>query len=156
MDLFEAGCQGLGLALAIGMFGGAIAGLAEGQIEDSRPVTGLLLVLAAVAAGIAFGASLRAEDHPAWPGWVAGAVVAGFALLVVGSVVAGAAQRAGEGGSASFIAAIAGAAALVLALLSLTPASPVSIVVLLALAYIAVGRRRRAGQKYEGLRILRG
>ncbi len=156
MDLFEAGCQGLGLALAIGMFGGAIAGLAEGQIEDGRPVTGLLLVLAAVGAGIAFGASLSAEDHPAWPGWVAGAVVAGFALLVVGSVVAGAAQRAGEGGSAAFIAAIAGAAALVLALLSLTPASPVSIVVLLALAYIAIGRRRRAEQKYEGLRILRG
>jgi hypothetical protein len=156
MDVFEAGCQGLGLALAIGMFGGALAGVLQGQMEDSRAVTGLLMVLAAAGAAIAFGSSLDDEGHAAWPGWVLGAIVAPFALVVVGNVVAGAARRAGEGGLVGFIAATAGFAALLLAVLALTPAAPVSIVVLLALAWIAIGRRRRADQKYEGLRILRG
>ncbi|MGI9021340.1 MAG: hypothetical protein ACR2G3_11600 [Solirubrobacterales bacterium] len=156
MDLFEASCQGLGLALAIGMFGGALAGIAQGKLDDGRALTGLLLILAAVGGGIAFGASLRVEDHPAWPGWIAGAVVAGFALLVAGSVVAAASERAGDGGSAAFIAAITAAAALVLAALSLTFAAPISLVGLAALAFIAINRRRRAAQKYEGLRILRG
>lgn len=154
MDLFEASCQGLGLALAIGMLAGALAGVAEGRTDDNRAVIGLLL-LVAVGGGIAFGSSLRTEDHPAWPGWIAGAVLAGFALLVARSVVAAAAKRAGEGGSAGFIAAITGAAALVLAALSLTPAAPISLVGLAALAFIALGRRRRAGEKYEGLRSLR-
>lgn len=155
MDLFQAGCQGIGLALAAGMFAGALAGVAEGGDERIGPISALLLTFAALGGAILFGASLGAEDHPAWPGWVAGVALAAFALLVIRGVVAGAASRAGEGGSAAFIAVIAAAAALLLAALSLTPASPVSLVVGAALAYIALQRRRRAGEKYEGLRSLR-
>lgn len=156
MDLFEAGCQGLGLALASGMLGGAIAGIAADETRDARPATVLLLVLAAAAGAIVFGASLAQEDHPAWPGWIAGAAAAAFALIVTGSIVAGAARRGGEGGSAPGIAAMVALVALVLAGLALTPVAPSAIVVLLALVWLEVGRRRRAAQKYKGLRILRG
>jgi MYXO-CTERM domain-containing protein len=158
MDLFEAACQGVGLALAAGMLGGAVAGSMPGGGSAGARLSwpaAFVLVVAGIAAAYLFGASLDAEDHPAWPGWVAGAALGVFAFAVIRDVVAGAAARAGEGGSPFFIAGIASAAALVLAALSLTPASPVALVVLLALVYLALGRRRRAGEKYEGLRILR-
>ncbi len=157
MDFFEASCQGLGLALAAGMLGGAIAGsLPPGKGGRLSPAAAVLLTIAGLAAAYMFGASLDAEDHPAWPGWLVGAAFAVFAFTVIRQVVAGAARRAGEGGSPAAIAGIAAAAALVLAALSLTPAAPVSIVVLIALVYIAFGQRRRAAQKHEGLRTLRG
>lgn len=155
MDLFEAGCQGLGLALAAGILAGALAGAAE-RGADLGPISGLLLTVAVVGGAIMFGASLRVEDHPAWPGWIAGGAAAGFSLAVVRSVVGGAATRAGEQGSHAAIAGMAALSALVLAGISLTPAAPVSILVALALAYLAIGRRRRADQKHEGLRSLRG
>ncbi len=156
MDLFLAGCQGLGLAIAFGMFAGALAGVASGGADGNRIVTVALLAVASVGGALACGASLRTEDHPAWPGWVVGAAVAAFALFVVGGVVSAAAGRAREGGSAGGIAAITGAAALILAALSFSPASPISLFALACLVYLAIARRRRAAEKYEGLRILRG
>jgi hypothetical protein len=155
MDLFEAGCQGVGLALAAGMLAGALCGAIEGGREGVSPVEGFVLTVAGLGAAFMFGASLSAEDHPAWPGWFVGAALAVAAFVVIRSVVAGASARAGEGGSAAMIAGIAALAALVLAALSLTPAAPVSLVVALALLYMGIQRRRRAGEKYEGLRSLR-
>ncbi len=154
MDFLEATTQGLGLALAAGMIGGAITGAVSPR--EQGLVASVLLVIAGIGAAYLFGASLEtANDHPAWPGWFVGALVGVFAFVVIRSVVAGASARAGEGGSAALIAVIAIAAAAVLAALSLTPAAPVSIVVALALVFMAIQRRRRASEKYEGLRILR-
>jgi hypothetical protein len=159
MDLFLAACQGIGLALAAGMLGGAFAGIMPpappGRGRLAWPVA-VVLVVAGIGAAYLFGASLDAEDHPPWPGWLAGAALGVFAFGVIRDVVASATARAGERGSPAFVAAIAAAAALVLAALSLTPASPVSLVVFLALVYIALGRRRRADEKHAGLRTLRG
>ena len=65
VDLFLATCQGIGLALAAGTFGGA---------SGRRGVVGFLLAAAAaIGGGILFGASLADGDHPAWPGWLVGA-----------------------------------------------------------------------------------
>ena len=61
MDLFVAGCQGLGLALAAGIFAGA---------SGRRDAVGTaLLVIAVIGGAILIGLSLETEDHPAWPGW---------------------------------------------------------------------------------------
>ena len=63
MDLVEAACQGLGLALATGALAGA---------PGLRGSAGTALALvAAVAGAVLFGLSLDAEDHPMWPGWAA-------------------------------------------------------------------------------------
>jgi hypothetical protein len=142
MDLFLAGCQGLGLALAAGAFSGASG--RDGAIGA------LLLVAAMIGGGALFGWSLDQEDHPAWPGFIAGAACAAFAFIVIRGIAAGAQARGGDAFSGAMIAL----AALVLAGLSLV-VGPVSLVALLALGWLWVSRSRREGRKYEGLRTLR-
>jgi hypothetical protein len=143
MDLFLAGCQGLALALAAGAFAGA---------SGRRGAIGVVLLIAAmVGGGALFGLSIAEEDHPAWPGWIAGALFAAFAFLVIREVAEGAARRAEGGG---FTSALIALCALALAGLSLL-LQPVGLVAAAALAWLALARRRRAGRKYEGLRTLR-
>jgi hypothetical protein len=143
MDLFLAACQGLGLALSAGAFAGA---------SGRRGAIGLLLLAAAIVGGaVLFGISLEEEDHDAYPGWPIGALLAGFAFVVVRAIAEGAAERA-EG--AGFTGALIALAALVLAGLSLV-IPPVAILAALALAWLWVQRRERAQRKYEGLRSLR-
>jgi hypothetical protein len=143
MDLFLAGCQGVGLALAAGAFGGA-----SGR---RGPIGGALLVIAMVGGAVLFGLSLETEDHPAYPGWPVGALLAAFAFAVVRDVAEAAAKRADGGG---FTAALIALAALALAGLSLV-LSPVALLALAGLLWLYAGRRRRAARKYEGLRTLR-
>jgi hypothetical protein len=143
MDLFLATCQGIGLALAAGTFGGA---------SGRRGVVGFLLAAAAaIGGGLLFGASLATADHPAWPGWPVGAAIAVITFGIVNGVVAGA-QARHEG--ASSIGIIVALGALVLAGLSLL-IQPVALVALLAVVWLGSARRRRARRKYEGLRVLR-
>ncbi len=209
MDLLLAICQGLGLALAVGI-GGPIAALfaammgslkvgfnpehtdysfvtatwflvtllaivvivvlARGRELARAPV---LLLLAAIGA-VVFAASLAEEGYAAWPGLVAGVLVAGATALVAGDILDGAIRRAkaagaGRGGlgrdagdgrttaeadaANALVVGFTVAGVVVAALALLVP--PVSVVVALALVVLALGRRRRAGEKYEGLRVLR-
>jgi hypothetical protein len=150
MDLFLAACQGLGLALAAGIVTGAVAGAAP---EGARGLIFVLLVAGALGAALAFGASLESEDHSAWPGWPVGAAVALPSFGVARSVVAGARSRAGSD-STVVIAGTVAIVGLVLAGLSLLIA-PFSLVFLLGLVVLSLRRRRRAAEKYEGLRSLR-
>jgi hypothetical protein len=143
MDLFLAACQGVGLAVAAGMVAGA-PGKREG-------VGYLMLALAVVGAAIFFGSSLASEDHPAWPGWPVGGLIAAGTFFVIADFAAGAAQRA-EGGDLIAVAIIV--AALVVAGLSLLFGA-VGLVALAGIVYLWLGRRRRAATKYEGLRTLR-
>ncbi|MQA72987.1 MAG: hypothetical protein GEU88_01305 [Solirubrobacterales bacterium] len=143
MDLFLAACQGVGLALATGAFGGA---------AGRRATIGTILLAAAVLGGaILFGISLAAEDHAAWPGWPAGAALAALAFFVVRDIAEGAARRADAGG---FTSALIALGALVLAGLSIL-LPPIGLVALAALVWLALARRQRASRKYEGLRTLR-
>lgn len=143
MDLFFAGCQGVGLALAAGAFAGA---------SGRRGAVGVVLLAAAIVGGAAlFGISLAEEDHPAYPGWPFGAALGAFAFAVVRDLAEGAARRADGRG---FTAALIALGALALAGLSIL-VPPVALLGLLALLWLHVGRRSRATRKYEGLRTLR-
>ncbi|MEO7198543.1 MAG: hypothetical protein ABIZ50_08725 [Solirubrobacterales bacterium] len=198
MDLFLAICQGLGLALAIGI-GGALAALfvsMMGSLEAgidpdntdfsfitatwflvtllaltaltvllrARGATARLGVSAilAVAGALAFAASLAEDGDTAWPGLIAGAIAAGLAALVSTDVLEGALTRARGAKDADDPAADAAnvliigfaAAGIVLAALALF-LPPASLAAAAGLAVLAAGRRRKAGEKYEGLRILR-
>lgn len=209
MDLFLAICQGLGLALAIGI-GGPIAALfasmmgslkvgfdpehtdygfitatwflitllaltvitviARGRESARIPV----VVLLAAAGALAFAASLAEAGEAAWPGLIVGALVTGATALVSSDVLDGAISRAkaagagrggvgrdsgNEGGSPEADAAnvlIVGftvAGVVIAALALLVP--PVALLAGIAVLVVALGRRRKAGEKYEGLRILR-
>jgi hypothetical protein len=147
MDLLEAGCQGLGLALAAGALCGA-PGL------KGTPGTVLALV-AAVAGAALFGVSLTPEDHPAWPGFLIGAP-AGFIAYVTARDVAAAAQsRAGEGGAGGVALFVALYAVALAGLSLLGPVALISIVALLATVWLYATRRQAAAEKYEGLRSLK-
>jgi len=209
VDLLLAICQGLGLALAIGI-GGPIAALfasmmgslkigfnpehtdydfitatwflvtllaltvltvlARGRASARIPV----VVLLAAAGGLAFAASLAEAGEAAWPGLIVGALVTGATALVSSDVLDGAISRAkaagagrggvgrdsgNEGGSPEADAAnvlIVGftvAGVVIAALALLVP--PVSLLAGIAVLVVALGRRRKSGEKYEGLRILR-
>lgn len=143
MDLFLPGCQGVGLALATGAFAGA-----SGR---RGPVGIALLAIAIVVGAVLLGLSLETEDHPAYPGWPVGGLLAAFSFVVVRDIAEAAARRADGGG---FTAALIALAALALAGLSLV-VSPIALVALAGLIWLYAGRRRRAARKYEGLRTLR-
>lgn len=143
MDLFLAACQGVGLAVAAGAIAGA---------PGNRQALGYVLLAAAVIGGaVLFGASLATEDHPAWPGWPVGGLIAAGSFLVVSDFAAGAARRAEGGG---VIAAAIAVAALATAGLSILFGA-IGLLAFAAVVYVYLGRRRRAAQKYEGLRTLR-
>lgn len=195
MDLFLAICQGLGLALAIGI-GGAVAvlfvsfmGSIEAGIDPGATdyefitatwflVTLLAIVVLAIlargrdlarlpivallaaAGAIIFAASLAEEGETAWPGLVAGAIVTALAAIVAADVLDGAIARAKAAGTEqaddaanTLIISFVFGGIVIAALALFVP--PVSIVVALVLLAVAIGRRRKSGEKYEGLRILR-
>lgn len=147
MDLFLAGCQGLGLALAAGALLGA-PGLG-GSAGTA------LAIAAALGGAVLFGISLTPEDHPAWPGWLIGAPAALLAHATAADVSASAQQRAGEGGAPGIMLYIV-LSAVVLAGLSLAgPAAAVSLGALVATLWLFAGRRAKAAEKHAGLRSLR-
>ena len=149
MDEFLQGCQGLGLALACGLAASAIAT----AVGLKGPARFAFAALAVVGGALLFGASIEAVDHPAWPGWIAGAATAAAAFELSFDVLSAAAERSAES-SPAVLAGLALIAAIALAGLSLV-VSPVSLLALAAALWLAAARRRRSKRKYEGLRVLR-
>lgn len=144
MSLFYAMCQGIGLALAAGMFAGA---------SGRRDGIGVVLAAGSAIGGAAlFAISLSNRDHPAWVGVPLGIILAVLAYGVVSAVVAGAQSRVR---GASSIGLIVAATALVLAVITAFVWEPFGLLLLVMLLWLASARRRRAQQKHEGLRVLR-
>jgi hypothetical protein len=142
---FTSSCEGIGLALAVGLVIGALAGAAMRQ----QPV---LAIVAAVAGAVVFAAALNSNDHELWPGLVAGPLCAALAFILAASVVAGAARRRGAG--AATLAGYVVVVGFIVAGLALV-VEPVSLAVLVAVVALVLARRGREGRKYEGLRVLR-
>jgi uncharacterized protein DUF4126 len=116
-------------------------------------VAGTLMLGAYLASGaVLFAASLAEAGETSWPGIPAGIAAALLAFVVVRGVLIGAHRRAG--GSGELLDVYAAAAALALAGLSIL-APPISILAVAGLLWLWVGQRRRAQEKYEGLRVLR-
>ena len=117
-----------------------------------------LVVFAAAFGAIAGAASLAEEGEPMVAGLLVGAAVGAVSALVAGDVLAGAQRRSAAAGedaateaTLALIFAVAGIGAAALALF----VPPAAIALLIALVVLAAARQRRAGEKYEGLRILR-
>jgi hypothetical protein len=201
VDLFLAICQGLGVALAIGvggpltaLFVAVMASLPAGidpagtdyAFAGEAPfITALfaanvlafylrrfdrggpVLVLVAAAAGaIFFAASLAERGEAAVPGLLVGALIAGLVAQLAIGVLRGAERRAGavgdsDRGRGRGEPAAAGALTLILAATGIAAAAlalfvpPAAIPLAIALVVLAAARRRRAAEKYEGLRVLR-
>jgi hypothetical protein len=108
--------------------------------------------------GVAFGAILFAgaladNGHPVWIGLVFGPCCAALAWLAVGGLVERVRTRL-EPQQAALLTAYADAAALLLAAIAIF-VPPLALLAIPAFFVLLAGGRRREGQKYAGLRILR-
>jgi hypothetical protein len=109
------------------------------------------IALAAGFGAVVFGASLAEETSTWWPGAL-GAAVGAMSAQITYEVLAGATARSEE--TAGTLQLMTVGAGLVIAVASLL-IPPASIVFAIGLVVLYAGRRRRAGEKYEGLRSLR-
>lgn len=121
--------------------------------EDRGPLSVAILV-----AGLAIGAGLFAgtlADHSDtwWPGIPAGLIVAGFAWYATRGLFARVRGRLDSEARSALALYVDGSALLVAVLAILLP--PLSLVALGFLVWLLLGSRKKEGQKYAGLRILR-
>lgn len=113
--------------------------------------------LAGIEIGVAallFGGTLAAHGDPAWPGWIAGGLLGAVANAAVGPVITRARDRLPDRAAREALTVYLDGVALTLAALTAV-LHPVGYLALALLLWLLGASRRRAGEKYAGLRILR-
>jgi hypothetical protein len=120
---------------------------------ETGAVVWLLLTLAVVLGALEAAASLADHDHPVIAGIVAGAAAATLGFFAARSLF-GRVRRRLDPDAQSVLPLYSEGAALGAAGASIL-FPPLAIVVIAGLGWLLAGGRRRAGEKYAGLRILR-
>jgi hypothetical protein len=110
-------------------------------------------ILAAAVGGLFAAGSLADRGHNVIPGIVAGALCGALGYLAARSLFSRVSRRL-DASAAKMLPVYSAVAALVAAGLSVL-APPVAIAIVAGLAWLLFGSRRREGEKYAGLRILR-
>jgi hypothetical protein len=141
------------LALGVGAYllerrgAGARAGERRSPVELFAGIVGIVL------GALLFAGALADGGEESWIGLVLGPLCAALGWLAVGGLVERARRRL-EGGAAALLTVYADAAALVLAAVAIF-VPPLSFLALIGFVLLLLGGRRREGDKYAGLRILR-
>jgi peptidoglycan/LPS O-acetylase OafA/YrhL len=144
----------LAAVLALGLGSYALDRTQAGRQGERRsPATLGLLILGAVLGALLFAGALADGGHAAGIGLVAGPLCALLAGVAVGGVVERARRRL-DAGAAGLLTVYADTAALVLAAVAVF-VPPLSFVALIGFVVLLLGSRRREGEKYAGLRVLR-
>ncbi|HEY1275123.1 MAG TPA: hypothetical protein VGF25_09435 [Thermoleophilaceae bacterium] len=141
--------------------GAVLAYVAERSVANrggDRGARGRAVDLALAVCGLVLGALLFAGaladgGHEAWPGIVAGVACAALAWVAVGGLVERVRGRLDDSAAALLTAYADGAALVLAAIAILLP--PLSFLALIGFVVLIAGGRRREGEKYAGLRILR-
>jgi hypothetical protein len=120
---------------------------------ETGPVVWVLLGIALVLGALQGAGSLADHDHPVAVGIVAGAAAAALGFFAARSLF-GRVRRRLDADAQSILPLYGEGAALGAAGASIL-FPPLAILVLAGLAWLLAGGRRRAGEKYAGLRILR-
>jgi uncharacterized membrane protein YeaQ/YmgE (transglycosylase-associated protein family) len=147
-----------GAPFLLGMAIGAIAlVLVERRVALERlergPGLWTLAVLALAIGALFFAGSLAQDKNTAWPGFLGGVICGVIGILATRPLFARARARL-DAAAASALPLYAEGAAILVAVLSVLapPVGPIAVALLLWLLFAG---RRREGQKYAGLRILR-
>ena len=123
------------------------------QTSESKPVWMALLGLSVILGALLAAGSLADRGHPVLPGVLLGVACAALGFFAARNLFARARRRL-DADAASTLPIYGEGAALAAAGLSvLLP--PLALLVLVALAWLLRGSRRREERKYAGLRILR-
>jgi protein-S-isoprenylcysteine O-methyltransferase Ste14 len=141
----------LGLVIAT-----VILALADRRFGDrltKPPAIAVLAVVALAIGALLFAGALAQDHHASWPGFIGGVLCAAAGLAATRPLFARVRARLDDSAAAA-IPFYAELLALALAALSVL-APPVGVIGLAALLWLLFAGRRREGQKYAGLRILR-
>jgi hypothetical protein len=140
------------VVIAVAVFG--IIDRRRGADTSGRgPVVALLLAVALVLGALEASASIADHSDDWWPGLPIGVAAAALGFMAARSLFGRVSARLDDE-TAKALPLYAEGLALVGAGLSvLFP--PLALLVVAALAWLLIGGRRRAGEKYAGLRILR-
>ena len=139
------------LVLALGTI--AIALLERRVSFDKPPAAVVLAAISLVLGALFFAGSLARGHYAAWPGIIGGVVCAGIGILATRPLFARVRSRLDDS-AAGMLPLFAEVIALLFAALSVL-APPVGVIGLAALLWLLWAGRKREGQKYAGLRILR-
>jgi hypothetical protein len=145
----------LGAVLLVGL---AAYGLERSEAGASgsqgrRPVVIFSGIVGVVLGALLFAGALADGGEASWIGLVAGPLCAALGWLAIGGLVERARTRL-DSGAAALITVYADIAALALAALAIF-VPPLSFLALIGFVVLLAGGRRREGEKYAGLRVLR-
>ena len=121
--------------------------------EEPRPLVYLLGAIAVALGVLVAAGSLADRGHSIVPGVLLGAAAAILGFLAARSLFARVRRRLDPAAAGALPVYGEGAAAAAAGLSILFP--PLAVVVLATLAWLLAGGRRREGEKYAGLRVLR-
>jgi len=148
--------QDLPFLLAVVLCAIAVA-VAERQLgpeaSDRGPFAMLLGAAAMVLGALLFAGALAQHHNAAWPGWLAGVVCAGLGAAATRPLLGRVRARL-DRQAANATVLYAEVTALALGVLSAV-APPVGPLAVLLLLWLLLAGRRREGEKFAGLRILR-
>ena len=120
---------------------------------ETGPVAWVLLAVAAALGALEAAGSLADRDHPVIAGIVAGAAAAALGFFTARSLFGRVRRRLDREAQRALPVYGEGAALAAAGLSVLFP--PLAVLVIAGLAWLLAASRRRAGEKYAGLRILR-
>jgi hypothetical protein len=146
--------SGFLLALVVALIAVTLVERRLGPERVARsPLGPTLAALGPALGALLFAGSLADDGYTAWPGLIAGAACGLLAAAGAGDLFARTRARL-DAAAAAALPLYAEGSGLVLAGLSVL-APPVGPVALVFLGWLWLGGRRRAGEKYAGLRVLR-
>jgi hypothetical protein len=120
---------------------------------ESGPGFWLLCAAALALAALFFAGALAQNHYAVWPGYIGGVICAAIAIVATRPIFARARARLDAAAQAALPLYAEGTGLLVAVLSVVAP--PVGLIALLLLLWLILAGRRREGQKYAGLRILR-
>ena len=135
-------CVALGLLLVVRL----------GTRAASPAEVALALISLALGA-LFFAGSLARGHYAAWPGWIGGVICAAVGIAASVPLLRRVRARLDAEAARALPLLAEGAAAVAAGLSVIAP--PVGVIVLALLVWLLLAGRRRADQKYAGLRILR-
>jgi CHASE2 domain-containing sensor protein len=106
-----------------------------------------------VLGALLFAGALADGGSESWPGLIGGAICAALGWQAVGGLIERARTRLKDAAAALFTAYADGVALLLAAIAIFLP--PLSILAILGFIVLLLAGRRREGEKYAGLRVLR-
>jgi hypothetical protein len=120
---------------------------------DAGPAGYVIGAVALALGALYFAGALADDDYSWWPGLIGGVLCAALAVATARVFFRRTRSRLDRDAAAALPVYAEGAGVAIAGLSVLLP--PLSLVALAFLAWLLLGQRRREGQKYAGLRVLR-